>query len=307
MRQTKIWGTSYGIIGDLIMGLPLLTYFEKKYPQSYKYWAIQKKCAITAPIFLNHPLIDKIKITDEWAGFGEQDRLLMQDCDFVCEDTANHSKYNWYNEISCVEETARLAGIDDITEVLTEEEMLPKLYKWFDVGFDNPILDTYSRKNIPTLDKFDNNVAIWPFATGGKRGRSPAVKWWNMTIEELVNKGLTVYHYGRDAEPALSNSPSYIKLTSLSFFDQVKAALASQLVMGPDTGPMWVMGAYSHPAINLLTNHMKDHTDNFTALAPVNTNATNAFTPYRDGIGCNGMSPQAIAKMVLNTINTKET
>ena len=25
----KIWGTSFGIIGDLVMSLPQLTYFEK--------------------------------------------------------------------------------------------------------------------------------------------------------------------------------------------------------------------------------------------------------------------------------------
>ena len=61
----KIWGFGYGIIGDLIMSLPMLTYYEKKYPESYKIWAIYKKCAQCAPIYFNHPLIDRIKITDE--------------------------------------------------------------------------------------------------------------------------------------------------------------------------------------------------------------------------------------------------
>ena len=32
-KNFKIWGTSYGLIGDLIMSLPILNYFEKKYPK----------------------------------------------------------------------------------------------------------------------------------------------------------------------------------------------------------------------------------------------------------------------------------
>ena len=55
----RIWGFSFGVIGDLVMGLPMLNYFEKKYPGSYKYWVIEKKCADCAPIYFNHPLIDR--------------------------------------------------------------------------------------------------------------------------------------------------------------------------------------------------------------------------------------------------------
>jgi ADP-heptose:LPS heptosyltransferase len=63
-KNLKIWGVSYGPLGDLIMGLPILTYFEKKYPNSYKYYVIQKRSSICAPLYINHPLIDKIKVTD---------------------------------------------------------------------------------------------------------------------------------------------------------------------------------------------------------------------------------------------------
>ena len=59
------------------MGLPILNYYEKKYPGSYKYWVIQKKCAQCAPLYFNHPLIDRIKITDEWDEFGDYDNFVQ--------------------------------------------------------------------------------------------------------------------------------------------------------------------------------------------------------------------------------------
>ena len=78
-KQMKIWGPLSGIIGDLIMGLPMLTYFEKKYPGSYKYWGIHKKMSHATPLFYNHPLIDRIKITDKWGEFGQYDYELASE------------------------------------------------------------------------------------------------------------------------------------------------------------------------------------------------------------------------------------
>jgi hypothetical protein len=54
-KNFKIWGVSYGLVGDLIMGLPVLTHLEYKFPGSYKMWVIEKKVGFMAPFFLNHP------------------------------------------------------------------------------------------------------------------------------------------------------------------------------------------------------------------------------------------------------------
>ena len=300
----KIWGMSYGLIGDLIMGLPMLTYFEKKYPGSYKYWVIEKKCSITAPIFLNHPLIDRIKITDEWSCIGEVDRNLRSDCDIrTTHGDWKHLSPTWYNDVSCVEETARIAGVDDITDVLTEDELKPSLCRWFDVGLPDSV-STYSRTHDSDLSEFDNNIALWPFATGEfsdkhSQLRSPSQNWWGMLIAKLADAGYSVYHYGRHSEPSLSESANYKRFTHLSFFQQVKAAMAAKLVMGPDTGSMWVMGAYSHPAINLITNHMPNHTSNLLALAPVNDNAVNLFG---DGCRCDNINTDDVMQKIKEKI-----
>ena len=119
-------------------------------------------------------------------------------------------------------------------------------------------------------EQYHNNIAIWPFA--GSQGRSPSPKWWNVLIDGLIFKGYTVSHYGMPWDPILSNLKGYKTFPNLSYFDQVKAALASRLVIGTDSGAQWVMGAYSHPAINLMTNWLPDHRTNLLALEPVNDN-----------------------------------
>jgi len=290
-KNFSIWGMIYGIIGDLVMALPMLTYFEKKYPNSYKYWVIDKKCAQCAPLYFNHPLIDRIKITDEWDSFGPRDRALMQTCDMVLPKGAQHSIPDYYNYRSKVEETAHMNGILDIKDVLTKEEMKPRLYKWFDPGL-HEVTSTYAKYRNQSNQDYYNNISIWPFA--GSHGRSPSSKWWNRLIDNLILNGYTVNHYGMPWDPVLSNLDGYKTYPHLSYFDQVKAALASRLVIGTDSGAQWVMGAYSHPAINLMTNWLPNHNTNLLALEPVNDNGQ---TFYAHG-GCDNIS----AKEVLNNI-----
>ena len=277
-KNFKIWGMSYGVIGDLIMGLPMLTYYEKKYPQSYKYWVIEKKCAKSAPLFFNHPLIDKIHITGNWSladGFSEEDKAIAAACDeqVICEGWA-HTPQDWYNYRSCVEETARVAGITDLTEILSADEMRPKLFKWFNEGLPKAV-STYTKTAPQDSISYSTNIAIWPFA--GTHGRSPSPHWWSVLIDHLLKRGYSVHHFGLPSDPVLSMLPGYRTFPELSYFEQVKASLSSKLVIGTDSGAQWVMGAYSHPAINLMTNWLPNHTQNLLALEPINDNGITFF------------------------------
>jgi hypothetical protein len=293
----KIWGMSYGVLGDLVMGLPMLNYFEKKYPGSYKFWVIEKKCSIGAQLYFNHPLIDRIKITDEWGGFGKIDKQLMEKCDIIaeCPPADKRGRPDWYNYESCVEHTAILGGIKDIKEVLTEDEMKPRLYKWFDTGAP-AVTSTYAKKANTSDIIYDNNIAIWPFA--GSPGRSPSPRWWNILVDGLIHKGYSVFHYGMPYDPKISNLEGYRAFTQLSYFDQVRSSLASQLVIGTDSGAMWVMGAYSHPAINLMTNYLPGHRSNLLALEPINDNGQ---TFYEMG-GCDNISIRQVANNIMERV-----
>jgi len=271
-KNFKIWGVSYGLIGDLIMGLPVLTYFEKKYPNSYKYWGIEKKCAFMSSLFLNHPLIDRIIISQDWDRFSLKDNYIIDQCQFKCiTEGWKHSDPEWYNYRNQVEETSRLAGIFDLKEVLTEEEMKPKLIKWFDLGLQSSHADTGSGGYLDSIDDYKNVISIWPFSTGdrGRQGmRCPSKEWWEIMVDILLNE-FRIWHFGLDSEPILSQSRNYIKLTGLSFFDQIKVSLATEMAIATDSGPSWVLSAYDFPTLVLMSNWMHNHKKNLQALLPL--------------------------------------
>jgi len=280
-KNFKIWGVSYGLLGDLIMGLPVLTYFEKKYPGSYKYWVIEKKCAYSAFLYFNQPLIDRIHITGTWTRFSEEDVEIAKACDVRTniEHTYKHSRSDWWNYARQVEETAYLAKIFDLKDVLTEKEMYPKLHRWFDVGLDDNSMNAYKKTNDQDISIFEKSIAIWPFSTADHQGkRSPSVEWWRKITPMICELGYKVIHFGYPKDPdILIGSDSYVKLTHLPFFEQVKASLATTASIGLDSGGMWVMGAYSHPAIHLMSNWLPNHNRNYFCLEPINKNAITLF------------------------------
>jgi ADP-heptose:LPS heptosyltransferase len=287
----KIWGTSFSLIGDLIMSLPQLNYYKNKYQDIYVNFVIHKKIAYCAPLFFNHPLIDKILISEEWSSFGDNDYKLACSCDYVTVKLdyknkkildRNHQTKDWYNYHSCIDECAFMSNIKDLDKFINKNEKFPKLYKWFDVGFDN-----LQKKGAYTYDKQEskennilrNSISIWPFAGYGRsKNRNPEPDWWKKLVNKFVQNKVHVYHFGYINEPILSiNTKYYHNLTKLDFFSQIKISLGSKLALGTDSGSMWVLAAYSHPSIILLTNWYENHNKNFNSLLPPNVNGDFIF------------------------------
>ena len=290
MSTIKIWGTSFSLIGDLIMSLPQLNYFKKKYPDSYIYFVIHKKIAYSAPLFFNHPLIDKIHISEKWSEFGQNDYEIAKDCHVSTAVIDKNAKSilkrvpsnQWYNKRNCIYENALMSGINDLNKILTEDELYPKLYQWFDVGFDSTQKKggyTFKKKESSENKNLSDYISIWPFAAYGRsETRSPSEKWWIDAVNQIIKKGHKVLHCGYFTEPNLSDdNNNYKKITELSFFDQIKISLATKLSIGTDSGSMWVLGAYNHPAIHLMTNWSENHKSNFSAFEPVNNHSITLF------------------------------
>jgi len=258
----KIWGTRFSLIGDIIMSLPILEYIKEQYGEYYSYLSIAQKCKQALPLFLNQPLINEIKISDYNEDLGESDRLIMSQCDLVLNVKPQHPwEQDWYNYRSCVEETALMAGFNPV--YFTNKN--PKLIQYWE--------------DIPKSTN-SKSIVIWPFAGYGKDAhRSPSVGWWHKCINILINDlNCQVIHAGVELEPDIITSPSYKKITNLSFFDQIKESLNCDLAIGTDSGSMWVIGAYSKiPQINLITNWLQNHRQNLLSLAPVGDKTTNLF------------------------------
>ncbi len=278
----KIWGTSFSLIGDLIMSLPQLKYFKKKHKDSYINFVIHKKISYCAPLFYNHPDIDKILISGEWSSFNLDDYNIAANCDIVTTeidhnnkkilDRSHKDKY-WYNQRSCIDETALMSGITDLNDTLNESEKVPYLNKWFDSGFEDEqkkAAYTYNKLESKRNKILSKSLAIWPFAGYARsKNRNPSEEWWSRLISKLTNNSINVYHFGYFKEPKLSeNKKYYHNLTNLDFFNQIKISLGTKLALGTDSGSMWVLAAYNHPMIILGTNWYENHTDNLNATIP---------------------------------------
>lgn len=288
----KIWGTAFSLIGDLIMSLPQLNYYKSKYKDIYVTFVIHKKISYCAPLFFNHPLIDKIYISGEWSSFNEQDYNLASKCDIITTnidhvnkkifDREHPEKNTWYNTRSCIEQNALVSGIDNLNDYLSEKEKYPFLNKWFDEGFDleqKKGAYTYKKKENKSNFTLTNSISIWPFAGYGRsKNRNPDPKWWSTLVDKFAQNKIHVYHFGYINEPTLSSNANYYhNLTHQDFFSQIKISLGTKMSLGTDSGSMWTLSAYSHPTLVLLTNWAQDHNENYYAFNPINLNGDTIF------------------------------
>jgi len=269
-KNFRIFGIRQSLIGDSIMALPLLTLLEKMQPDSYKIWHIARKCSQSAQLYFNHPLIDKILITDCDEGFGQKDEEEMRKCDVRFNTTPPfHSSADWPNNYNIYEETALMAGFTlEQYNTLTDEEKRPKLIKWFNVEKQRP-----------------KTIALWPCAGyGNENKRNPSELFYLALIGGLSLYGYKIIQFGHPKDYNLQSlvnvcdqhvKDNFSVINHLSFFDQIKMTLGCDLVISTDSGSGLIFGAYEMPQISLLTNHFPNHTKNFTAFSPNNINNTN--------------------------------
>lgn len=294
-KNFKIFGVRHGIAGDLCFALPVLNYLELKYPNSYKYWLISKKCSQFAPLFLNHKLIDCIRITGEYETLNSDDKQLANSCDLIintepqCPDgmPGTTEKSCWWNYYNCYEMAFRMAGFD-VKEYreMPKELQFPVLNQWFDVK------------------KQDKTIGIWGFTSYGKDStRSPSVNWWIDLVRMILKEtDYTIYQFGGEKEPDINpidniNASRIVRHNNLPILDQYKLALGCNLNINTNSGSGIILGAYGAKQITLLTNDAPNHYKNPLAFAPLNykDNNFNIFTAN----GFNNLDKD----IILNEIN----
>jgi hypothetical protein len=147
------------------MSLPILDYLTETYGKYDMHFSIAQKCKQSYKLFLNHPNITDIKISDHWEDLGNNDIDIMNKCDIVFNVRPNHpAQQDWYNFRNCVEETVLMAGLNpDIFSKKT-----PRLFQyWKDPKISNK-----------------KTIAIWPFAGYGQGSqRSPSIQWYEQKVQ----------------------------------------------------------------------------------------------------------------------------
>jgi ADP-heptose:LPS heptosyltransferase len=266
------------LIGDIVMCLPALSILHKKTDCEITF-PIAKKCKQAARLFENHPLIKEIYITNghEHLDHIDEQYLYGKNFNYIFNPFPNHPReQDWYNYRTCCEETLLMASADLYNEYLKldmcDESKFPKLYPF------------------ERIEKFESTIAIWPFAGYGKDlNRGPTSKWWADAIGKIIDKNLescSIFHFGAENEPILSNDPKYFKFTNESFVKQISMSLGCDIIIGTDSGSMWCTAAYGIvPQINLITNWLPNHHSNKLALAPIGKKCKNLYADF----GCSNI------------------
>jgi hypothetical protein len=215
----------------------------------------------------------------------------METCDLVIDLFPQQLEWDWFNRRGCVENTLLMAGLSNHDRFVSSDEMYPELVKWFpDPSSTLPENHGYTFKESIIGREPELRVGIFPFANyGSNERRSPSKGWWDAVCLGLGD--VEISHFGWITEPSIMNTKRY---THLSLFEQIKMALECDIVLGTDSGSMWVIGAYSKPAIHIMTYHMPGHCDNPYALAPMNKSGTTFFHPD----GCDRVKPGTVISEV---------
>lgn len=257
-KSFSIWGIRGSLLGDCVGALTVLNSLEQLYPGSYKFWQVAKKCSVIAPLFIDHPLIDRIVISDCDEGIGLRDLELMRGCDIAINVMPEHPREHDYpNHRSFYFETFIMSGLSDHHYLsLPPEQRLPKLVKWF-----RPEARLTAKSKI---------VALWPQAGYGKEPkRSPDKAWYQSFVDQLKADGCDIIQFGHPADFELEG---VCRRTHIDFFQQVRETLSCDLVISTDSGSGLIFAAYEHPQITLTAPHWPGHVRNLDALAPQNRN-----------------------------------
>lgn len=222
--------------GDLVIGTVTARAFKQQFPDYELEFGIASKYQGIAPLFFNHPDIDKIHIwegCDDWPNHPEDSRHLnWEKYDIVFHAMAPHTINSWYNERHFTQENCLVHGLNP------PENLQCFLNKWFD-----------------TLSGYENYVALSVFpGYGVSNGRTFSVEKLNELVEKIHKLGLKTIVIGTDLEPKLIDT----KVTNTTFFNAVKIMLSCKILITADTAMSWVASAYDFPTIGFYTKNYFD-------------------------------------------------
>ncbi len=263
MRSLRVIGVRPHLIGDCLMATVIPPYIKRRYEDTYVNWVVAAKCAQAAPLWFNHPSIDRLLIAqgDAYQGLEAE----VERCGVVFDPLPQHPDGDaWVNQPNrtIYSETWLMAGLPlSEYDALPKDQQVPHLVQWF------------------PLTRRPKAIAIWPGARQGEKEnrRNPPYHWWRDLCTDLTLDGYTIYQCGHPndlkGEPLLG-----IDVRAQSFMDLIRLSLECDLVIGTDSGSMIALAAYhSTPTLSLLSPHWPGHVANPLAFGPLGARHTNLW------------------------------
>lgn len=262
-----VLGFRPSMVGDLVMAVPLTTFLRNQYDDPFINWVVAAKCSQAAPLFINHPNIDRILVSSTDDGYGPELMELARRTDIVFDPSPQHPTGDgWVNEsgINIYSETFRMSGFPvSMYRAMSVEDQMPTLCQWFRV------------------DRRPKTIAVWPSARQGEKEnrRVPPLEWWQDLSTRLHKEGYGLIQCGHPAE-FQGRGIGAVDVRHKSFMENIEISLGCDAIVGTDSGSMVALAAYhSVPSISLLCPHWPGHTTNPLCFGPLGKHHRNLWAP----------------------------
>lgn len=247
----------HGLRGDLAINIPAINRIFRQYPDIMIDMPIHRQFADMAPLFLNHPTINSVVITDEYEHFpNDKDRDMIKQRRYthILNPMARHKRDDWWRLMHQTSAVLFDYSDDSSQATLTPAEQQINLVKWFETK------------------KRPRAVAFAPFAGYAYNKTNDKMlteKKANAIVKYLEESGCLVYIMGGRGEPILDYGIYY---EDNSYFDSVKIMLECEMLIHTDTGMGWICSGYQHKQLGLYGHRYygKEFVKN---IQPVNPNA----------------------------------
>lgn len=245
----KAIGFLAGQVGDLVMTTVALRQFKRQFPDSHLTFAIGKKYGHVAPLFRGISGVDDIHVWEAYDGWpAPEDKAFVNERkpDILFHPFPQHTRYDWYNHLHYIEETAMMLGLDRPADALQCD--LAPLYK-------------SSRGSIVTLSMF---------ASGTQLSKTLSMDKLVDLVSRLKREGFTPVQIG-SADTPIKGAEQFVGKTIM---DPVILMNSARFHITVDTAFSWIASAYSIPTIGLYgANYADMPVDRICSHNPVNPNA----------------------------------
>jgi ADP-heptose:LPS heptosyltransferase len=251
----RVIGVRPALIGDSVAATVVATYIKRRFgPDAYVNWVVAAKCSQAAPLWINHPDIDRILLSRGEAYEGLEAEVAR--CGVVFNPLPQHPEGDaWVNQLdrTVYSETWQMAGLHlNEYNALPQHEQVPTLSQWFKV------------------ERFAKTIAIWPGSRQGEKEnrRNPPWEWWLKLAQRLIEEGYKVLRCGHPNDGGQDQLMGMLDVSKQSFMDLIALSLGCDLAIGTDSGSMLALAAYhSTPTISLLSPHWPGHLPSVNPLA----------------------------------------
>jgi ADP-heptose:LPS heptosyltransferase len=243
----KCIGFNQGQYGDLCMNTIACRALKEKFPECELHFGINKKYASLAPIFENHPLINKIHIWDaydDWPSEKDRQHISKEEYDFTFNAMPKHTQDHWYINHHQTAETCYMHGL------IPPKNLQVELHKYFDT------------------ERNKKHVALNLYAETRGFTKIPNFEQAKKISDLIKSKGYTPVQIGLPDQPQICE-----KRFIGSFFDSVKFTLSCDFLFTVDSAMSWIASGYSFPTLGIYSYTYYPYVSTSKNWQPINPNA----------------------------------